>query len=131
MPARRSSVLFTCLLVAPLTLWSVPASAAVPTCFGQPATIVGTDGPDTLEGQSGVADVIYGGGGDDRIGGGAFYEDDDVPGTAADLLCGGPGNDKVGGGPGNDKINGGDGDDVVNGERGADIVQGNAGNDYV
>jgi Ca2+-binding RTX toxin-like protein len=41
----------------------------VPTCFGQPATIVGTDGPDTLIGQSGVADVIYGGGGDDGIGG--------------------------------------------------------------
>jgi Ca2+-binding RTX toxin-like protein len=103
----------------------------VPTCFGQPATIVGTDGPDNLSGQSGVADVIYGGGGDDRIGGGAFYEDDAIPGVAADLLCGGPGNDKVSGGPGNDKVNGGDGDDYVNGRRGADVVQGNAGNDQV
>ena len=26
-------------------LWVVPAAAAVPTCFGVPATIVGTAGP--------------------------------------------------------------------------------------
>jgi hypothetical protein len=131
MPARLSSVLATCLVAAPLTLWSAPASATVPTCFGQPATIIGTDGPDILIGQSGVADVIYGGGGNDYISGGDFYEDDDIPGVAADLLCGGPGNDRVRGGPGNDKVNGGDGDDSVDGERGADVVQGNAGNDRV
>jgi Ca2+-binding RTX toxin-like protein len=131
MTARLSAALATCLLATPLTLWSAPASATVPTCFGQPATIVGTDGPDDLIGQSGVADVIYGGGGNDRISGGAFYEDDDVPGHAADLLCGGPGDDGVSGGPGDDRINGGDGNDFVRGRAGADVVQGNAGNDTV
>ena len=131
MPPRPSSVLAACLVAAPLALWSTPASAAVPTCFGQPATIVGTAGADTLVGQSGVADVIYGGGGDDSIRGGDFYGEDAIPGLAADLLCGGRGNDRVRGGPGDDTIGGGDGDDNVDGERGADSVRGNAGNDRI
>lgn len=131
MPPRLSSVLAACVVAAPLALWSAPAGAAVPTCFGQPATIVGTAGDDALVGQSGVADVIWAGGGNDGISGGDFYEEDAVPGRAADLLCGGPGNDRVRGGPGNDRISGGDGDDDVRGERGADNVQGNAGNDWV
>lgn len=110
---------------------AIPAQAATPTCFGKPATIIGTEGPDDLVGQSGVADVIYGAGGNDRITGGEYYSDDAVPGRAADLLCGGPGDDRIGGSPGNDKINGGDGNDHINGNLGADTMQGNAGNDTV
>lgn len=112
-------------------LVGAPANAAVPLCFGKPATIVGTAGPDVLVGQSGVADVIWGGGGDDRIVGGEYYSDDDVPGRAADLLCGETGNDNVYGGPGHDKLNGGDGDDEVDGGYGNDTVQGNAGHDVL
>jgi len=115
-----------------LIAFGIPATgaqAATPLCFGKPATIVGTAGPDRLTGQSGVADVIWGGGGDDVIVGGAFYSDDGVPGRAADLLCGELGNDDVYGSPGNDKINGGDGNDYVAGRLGADVVQGNAGDD--
>jgi Ca2+-binding RTX toxin-like protein len=107
------------------------AQAATPLCFGQPATIVGTAGPDRLIGQSGVADVIWGGGGDDYILGGDYYSEDAVPGRAADLLCGEVGNDTVQGGPGPDKLNGGDGDDHVDGAYGNDTVQGNAGNDVL
>ena len=40
----------------------------VPTCFGERATIIGTEGNDTLDGGNGnVADVIVGLGGDDLI----------------------------------------------------------------
>jgi Ca2+-binding RTX toxin-like protein len=128
---RRLPVLLGLIALAPVGVPSTAAGAATPSCFGRPATIVGTDGPDRLVGQSGVADVIYAGGGDDTVEGGDFYEDDAVPGTAPDLLCGGPGNDHIDGGPGDDKINGGDGNDEVNGGRGADLVQGNAGDDRV
>ncbi len=50
-----------------LGLPATGALAATPLCFGKPPTIVGTAGPDRLVGQSGVADVIWGGGGDDYI----------------------------------------------------------------
>lgn len=111
--------------------WSVSSHAVTPTCFGKPATIVGTEGPDTLVGQGGVSDVIYAAGGNDYISGGEFYGDEDVPGNAPDLLCGGPGADHVSGSPGNDKLNGGDGDDRVDGANGADLEQGNVGNDRI
>jgi Ca2+-binding RTX toxin-like protein len=115
---------------APLLLVA-PAQAATPLCFGKPATIVGTPGPDILVGEGGTSDVIYGGGGADYILGGEFYGDEDNPGTAPDLLCGGPGADDVIGSPGDDKLNGGDGKDAVDGANGADLEQGNAGDDSV
>lgn len=109
-----------------------PAGASsTPWCFGQPATIVGTAGNDMLIGQSGVSDVIYGGGGNDYISGGDFYGEDEVPGSAPDLLCGGPGADRVTGSPGNDKLSGGDGADYVDGGNGADVEQGNGGDDRI
>jgi Ca2+-binding RTX toxin-like protein len=103
------------------------AAAATPTCFGQPVTMMGTEGPDELIGRSDVRDVIYGAGGDDYVSGGDFYG----AGAAPDLLCGGPGNDHLEGSPGNDKLNGGDGNDEVDGGNGADVEQGNAGDDTV
>ena len=122
------------LAAVPITLLS-PAHAAPtpspPSCFGKPATIVGTPGNDTLVGQGGVSDVIWGGGGNDTIIGGDFYGEDQIPGSAPDLLCGGPGDDRVLGSPGNDKLSGGKGNDRVDGENGADVEQGNAGRDRV
>ena len=113
-------------------IWSAPSQAAVPTCFGKPATIVGTAGPDTLVGQSGVSDVIYGGGGNDTIVGGDFYEQDQIPGTAPDLLCGGTGADTITDSPGSDKLDGGDGNDTLKTYGlGNDLLQGNAGDDIV
>lgn len=126
--ARAAAILVgACLGAALLPAAGGVAQGATPLCFGQPATIVGTAGNDTLVGRADVADVIYGGGGNDRISGGDFYD----AGTAPDLLCGGPGADDISGSPGNDKVNGGDGNDVVEGGNGADLVQGNAGDDRV
>jgi Ca2+-binding RTX toxin-like protein len=105
----------------------MPAAADVPTCFGVPATIVGTDGPDMLTGEDDVSDVIYGGGGDDNLSGGPY----DIGEAAPDLVCGGEGADFIRGDSGDDRLNGGDGNDSVRGLNGSDVVQGNAGNDVV
>ena len=96
-----------------------PPAAAVPSCFGRPATIVGTAGADHIAGTSGP-DVIAGLGGGDVIGG--F--------RAADRICGGPGADDIDGGGGNDRIAGGAGNDVLSGDTGDDIIRGNRGQDY-
>jgi Ca2+-binding RTX toxin-like protein len=96
-------------------LYAVPPAPAqtVPTCFGQPATIVGTSGDDTLQGTEGP-DVIFGGGGSDRI--------DGLGGD--DLICGGRGNDGLFGGDGNDKLYGGRGSDHQDGGAGDDFILG-------
>lgn len=115
----RLFIVGTAVAAALLSYSAFPAHAdAVPTCFGKPATIIGTDGPDVIYGTSGP-DVIYGGGGDDIIYG--------LGGD--DLICGGAGNDTIYGGPGNDKIAGGTGDDHLYGNGGNDVLDGGAGND--
>jgi Ca2+-binding RTX toxin-like protein len=74
------------LLTAALGVASVSADAQTtpPTCFGQPATIVGTsagdmlqgtDGPDVIVGRGGQ-DTIYGLGGDDLICGNGAVDPD-------------------------------------------------------
>lgn len=70
--------------------WSLNLNPAA-ACNGVPATIVGTDGDDTLTGTAGP-DVIAGKGGNDKING---LEGDDI-------LCGGDGKDKLKGGKGKD-----------------------------
>jgi hemolysin type calcium-binding protein len=74
----------------------------VPACGGVEATIVGTNGDDTLDGTSGE-DVIVGAAGNDTIDGKA----------GNDTICGGPGNDQITGGPGLDMIFGGPGLDTI------------------
>ena len=76
--------------------------AATPTCMGQPATKVGTDAANTINGGSG-ADVIVGLGGADKIDGRG----------GKDVICGGLGNDRLTGGTGLDKLDGGDGADLL------------------
>ena len=105
--ARAVAVLSTALFVSAALLAS-PASAAVPRCFGEKATIVGTSGDDVLRG-TGRADVIAGRGGDDTIRGQG----------RGDLICGGGGNDSVFGGGGVDLIFGGSGNDEILGQGGA------------
>src|SRR3954454_23757289 len=65
---------------------AVVAAAAADdlTCFGLPATIVGTEGDDVLVGTPGP-DVIVGLGGNDDI----------TPQRGDDLVCAGDGNDRV------------------------------------
>jgi hypothetical protein len=69
-------------------------------CHGHRATIVGTNGPDTLIGTS-HRDVIAGLGGGDRV---------DAHG-GGDIICGGGGNDALDGDGGTDTIVGGGGHD--------------------
>lgn len=71
-------------------------------CFGQPATLVGTGGPDVLSGTIGD-DTIVGLGGGDVIAGG----------EGNDRICGNEGNDIVFGNGGNDRLAGGPGSDWV------------------
>ncbi len=100
-----------------------------PTCNGEYATIldtngdrviIGTEGRDVIVGTDG-ADYIEGGGGDDVICG---LDGDDT-------LVGGPGDDLIIGGPGNDQIDGGAGVDLIKGNEGADTIRGGAGADKI
>lgn len=104
---------------------------SAPTCYGAPATIVGTSGADTITGTP-LPDVIQGLGGDDTING---MDGSDLVcgGNGADTLNGNNGSDKVRGGPGNDiNITGGPGDDSnVDGRSGDDTVKGGIGSDTV
>jgi hypothetical protein len=74
--------------------------AVGPTCFGKPATIIGSSEGELLKGTK-KADVIVALGGRDRVEGGG----------GADRICGGGGRDRIFGGFGNDQINGGQGSD--------------------
>jgi len=88
------------------------------TCHGLAATIVGTDGNDTLVGGP-DRDVIVALGGDDVIDGNG----------GRDVICAGNGNDRIRGGPGNDRIWGEGGRDLINGGGGHDRLYGGTGND--
>lgn len=102
-------------LVLTVGALSSPAAvaAAVPSCAGSPATLVGTSGDDTLVGTAG-RDVIVGRGGNDVIRG--------LDG--ADALCGGAGNDRLAGGSGRDRLQGLSGADRLRGGPGADRLAG-------
>ncbi len=90
------------------------------TCEGLPATIVGTEDDDFLEGTDGP-DVIVGLGGDDFI----------HSRNGNDIVCAGPGNDTVYTRNGADIINGDDGNDRLSGGGNSDVIRGGAGNDYI
>ena len=114
-------------LAVPLTAWAADDESST-TCFGQPPTIVGTEGDDVLRGTEG-ADVISGLGGTDIIdglGGADLLCGDDNPLVIRlpqqefdpewpfpEVLRGGDGNDRIDGGLGFDSIKGGQGDDWV------------------
>ena len=103
-------------IVAALTLLvaltTVAAAQADPhECYGQPATIVGTDGDDDLEGTDGDDVVVL------------LAGDDEFDGH--------DGNDIVCGGDGEDTLDGGDGDDIIDGEAGNDDLDGDGGDDLV
>jgi Ca2+-binding RTX toxin-like protein len=116
----RQMALPAALATAVLLVFGVTSSAASnpwPTCLGKPATIVGTDGNDTLTGTDGN-DVIAGLGGDDVITSGGSDE--------WDLICGGDGNDVVivTGGGGLFDFGGA----VVSGDAGDDRIQNSSDN---
>jgi len=102
----------------------LPAHAQTPKCFGQAATLVGTQGGDKLEGTSGP-DVIVGLGGNDSIHG---QEGDDLiclggnKGGSEERGYGDEGDDKINGGAGRDFLDGGPEDDRLIGGRGPDFI---------
>jgi Ca2+-binding RTX toxin-like protein len=96
---------------------------------GMPVEVYGGDGKDAINGYTTFAaadaQLIDGGPGDDKLDG---HNGDDV-------VRGGPGNDEVIGGAGNDVVEGGDGNDVLKPDRyedpGNDVVDGGPGFDQV
>lgn len=95
-----------------------PSVVRVVRCGSLDATIIGSDGNDTLEGTPGD-DVIHGLGGNDTLFGRG----------GNDIICGGDGRDIIHGNSGDDKLYGGAGDDRLLGESGNDNLNGHAGND--
>jgi Ca2+-binding RTX toxin-like protein len=160
----RSWAVATLLVVValqPEAAWGTDAGNAGPTCFGMPATIVGTDGDDLLVGTDGP-DVIVGlagtdriepGAGDDRVcagpGGirsenqyspetilstneGVNMDSPDIAdNTGDDLLDGGPGFDYIEGGPGSDRLFGGQGNDTMFASDIMDSQSDNEGRDFM
>lgn len=98
---KAGAALAALLLCASLLL-AVPASGST----GPKCTIVGTAGPDSLQGKPGP-DVICGRGGSDEI----------VGGRGADRLLGGPGHDELTGNLGRDALLGGKGRDFCRDSR--------------
>jgi Ca2+-binding RTX toxin-like protein len=86
-----------------------PYQVVIPSCNGQPPTIVGTALNNVINGTSG-RDVIVGLGGADTINGNG----------GDDVICGGDGPDTIDGGDGNDWIDGGASNDSIRGGSGTD-----------
>src|ERR1700752_924634 len=80
-----------------------PAASARPTCFGDPATIVGTPGDDRIRGTN-QPDVIVARGGND-------------------VVRGRGGHDRICAGRGEDEVHGGTAEDFIRGSRGADVLR--------
>jgi Ca2+-binding RTX toxin-like protein len=110
------TVLLACTAAMAVALMSAAVASQaqeIPSCFGVPATIVGTEGDDVIDGTT-QADVIVGLGGSDFIKGRA----------GGDRICGGPNPEpnppevwpeQLFGDRGNDRISGGDGMDDIHG----------------
>ena len=104
-------------------------AAALPSCDGRPASIVGTHRSDEISGTSG-RDVIVAGDGDDSV----------VAGPGKDLICLGrgldvvrlgQGDDRAFGDSGDDSLRGGGGNDVLLGRSGVDLLSGGSGHDLL
>ena len=125
----RGALLFALLGVLGV-LASAPAAVAAPMlgelCLGEPATVVGTDGRETING-TGNREVIIAGDGNDTINGNG----------GEDVICAGDSDtqrendqfddDIVRGGEDRDRINGGFGNDLIDGRGGNDELLGDDG----
>lgn len=106
---------------------STVIAGRVPTCFGKPATIVGTGAGEKLRGTTG-RDVIFAAGGADEVRG--LGGKDMICGAGGkDLVKGGADDDRLAGAGGRDKLAGGGGDDLVKGGKRADRLRGGVGAD--
>jgi Ca2+-binding RTX toxin-like protein len=109
-------------LLLALTAAELGSAHARPTCFGKPATIVGTNHHDVIGGTPGK-DVIAALGGQDVI---------KAPNTrrnhGKDIVCGGAGDDKITGNNENNILIGEQGNDVIKGGPGDDLIVGDNAN---
>ena len=132
-PMRRSSVAWIVIGAMATALLAIPLApgtdAAVSTCMGKAATLVGSARNDTLNGTA-AADVIVGLGGKDRING-RGGNDLICAGGGADTIDGGGGRDRVKGGAGSDSIAGGAANDRLAGSGGNDTIRGLGGDDRI
>jgi Ca2+-binding RTX toxin-like protein len=139
--AMSLTVLLTCTAAMAVALMSAAVASQaqeIPSCFGAPATIVGTDGDDVIDGTPqadvivglGGTDIINGNVGRDRICGGPNPEP--TPEVIAEALYGGRGNDRLSGGDGSDDIYGNNSSGLLPWGEGVfddDILKGGAGFD--
>ena len=130
--------------LAAIGLASMPAAAQIaPECFGRTATVVGTEGDDTLSGTTG-SDVIVALDGHDTVLGWhdpeATYPHVPAQPDEMDYICGGAGaggggggdpDENLWGGYGRDRIAGGGGADRLLGGFGNDVLEGGSGNDFI
>lgn len=147
---RTISLLVGCITLALLTALVVASTGnarAGATCFGKPATIVGTNGADTISTKlTAGKDIVAARGGNDTIEANSTRNN-----HGQDIICGDDGNDEITsnneantliGGPGNDEIKGAPGNDLIvgdnanpkgneSGKTGKDDLNGTGGNDFL
>jgi Ca2+-binding RTX toxin-like protein len=114
-----------CTLAGPTLAGASPSSptggSQLPTCFGSPPTIVGTEGPDQLRGTP-ADDVVVTLGGVDTYDGTLGGADKICTGDGGDTVLAGAGNDEIDGGADSDTVYGGQGDDNLVGGEGPDLL---------
>jgi Ca2+-binding RTX toxin-like protein len=116
--SNNSAVDFALGTPTPRNNATAPTERPCVPCKGQTATMVGTEGADTLTGTAGK-DVVSALGGNDTVSGL----------NGKDVICGGDGKDKLNGGNAKDTILGGAGKDSLNGGNGKDSLLGQGGKD--
>lgn len=107
--------------LVPVLAFGASGTPAKPTCHGRAATILGSRGPDRLQGTA-HSDVIVAGRGDDVVAG-RGGDDSICAGRGADTIRGGGGRDRLQGGPGDDLLDGGGEIDRCTGGRGNDRLR--------
>jgi Ca2+-binding RTX toxin-like protein len=136
--SKRTTRLLLALSIGSVGALAAPPATAAPSCFGEPATIVGTSEADDVVGTSG-RDVVVLRGGDDTVrtrggsdlvcgGDGADFLE---LGTGPDRAKGGNGQDGIFGGWGDDRLLGGRDMDGLAGGNGTDVSKGEQGGDFL